>query len=145
MIAVRPALHKDAPSIVRVIMHTQGAHVSRRGTIPMVERMLNAAKRRDDYCVWVAERAGEVAGFMSAVHMMRQNLWEDSWIWQIEHLIGRNVLKPLLSELRRIAGATPVWIPVWWQDHPRAGALNAVLSRMGFTEVGAILAQEVTP
>ncbi len=126
-------------------MTSQMAHVSRRGTRAQVERMLNASRRRADSLVLVAEQDDQVRGFLSAHRMMRHNLWEDRWVWQVEHLIGRHVLHPLLAEMRRIAQSTPVLVFVPWMDEPKAGALNHALRRMGFDEFGATLMQEAQP
>ena len=99
---IRAAIHRDAKAIVGIIMDTQGAHVSRRGTVNQVERMLNAARRRKDYvALEVAERDGRVCGFIAAMRVMRHGLWEDKWTWQVQFLMGVSVLKPLLDPRAR--------------------------------------------
>ena len=136
---IRGAVHRDAKALIGIIMEKQGAHVSRRGTVTQVERMLNAARRRDDYVVRVAEKENRVRGLLSAMYMMRHGLWEDKFVWQVQFLMGMNVLKPLLEDLRHFAGKTPVLMLVGWEDDPRAGSLDAALQRMGFSEFGSVL------
>lgn len=142
---VRRALNKDASAIVNLILDSEGAHVSRRHTVRQVDRLLNASRgEKSQVRVLVAEREGRVRGVLSASRMMRYNLWEDAWGWQVELLMGRHVIDALLAEMRRIAGSLPVFILVRWKDEPKAGALAAKLKRMGFAEHSEILIQEVT-
>ena len=145
MTTVRRATHSDAKALVGIIMETHGAHVSRRGTVTQVERILNAAKRREDYVVRVVDRDGKVHGFLAAMHVMQQGLWEDQSVWQVQFFMGKNVLRPLLHDLRRLAGDASILIAVWWQDDPRAGSMNAALTRMGFAECGTTLMAGVKP
>ena len=137
-----PATHRDSKAIVSIIMQAQGAHVSRRGTVVQVERMLNAARRRPDYLVLVAKKHDRVRGFLSAMRTMRHGLWEDRSVWQVQFLMGRNVLRPLVAEMRRIAGAIPVLMQVAWTDDPRSGSMDVALRRMGFTEYSTVLVAE---
>lgn len=143
---VRQALHRDANAIVRLIMESEGMHVSRRGTVRLVDRMLNASRRRKaDIRVLVAEEGGQIQGFLSAFRSMRYNSWEDSFVWCVEHVVGRNVLRPLMKALREIAGDLPILVQVRWEDDERAGTLARALRQIGFCEHMETLKQEAVP
>lgn len=140
---VRNATHHHAKAIVNIIMDTQGAHVSRRGTIPHVERMLNVARRRPkEYWMRVAVIDERIRGFLFAACVMRNGLWEDKLMWQVQHLMGKNVIRPLITDMRQRAGRLPVVMSVAWTDDPKAGSLHQALQRMGFDDYATLMVAE---
>jgi len=137
-VLVRPARKsKDADAIRVMFEQFASGRECRAGEL--VGTLFRSVKKDpDSRLLLVAEREGEYQGFLYAMRQYELDLFDDSTVWIVHYVYGRNVIQAFLRYMNRHVLVVGEKMLVSARAAARGKSLERIFSRAGLEQVSTI-------